>query len=250
MDITSVLIVLAAGFAGGFTNAVSAAGSLFTLPAFMFAGLTPAEANATNRIAILAQNFSSTLTFRQNGIAHDPYVFWLSAATVPGAMLGAWFSLQISDELFTKILSVVMVMFLIITITNPLKYKQQHHERTDLKYKLLGAVVYFFIGVYGGFIQAGTGFFLMAGCMLIHRFDILKTNYFKSVIMLIYTLAALAVFLWKGHVLWLHGLLMAAAMGAGAYVGVKWSIRAEEVWIKRVIVLLIIAMAAYLWFGK
>lgn len=251
MDVLGIIVILIAGFAGGFTNAVSAAGSMFSLPAFIFAGLTPAEANATNRIAILAQNFSSITTFRKSGVPHDNYVFWLSLATIPGAVVGAWFSLKISDEIFTKTLSLVMIVFLAITLANPLKSEAvKSRERTGNLYKLIGVVVYFFIGIYGGFIQAGSGFFIMAGCLLINRFDIVKTNYFKAVIMFTYTLAALSIFLWKGNVFWQHGLWMAAAMSAGSYVGVKWSIKANEVWIKRVIVFLIICMATYLWFLK
>ncbi|MBL7778631.1 MAG: sulfite exporter TauE/SafE family protein [Chitinophagales bacterium] len=251
MDVFGIIVILVAGFAGGFTNAVSAAGSLFTLPAFIFAGLTPAEANATNRIAILAQNFSSITTFRKSGVVHDNYVFWLSLATLPGALIGAWFSLKIPDELFTKILSVVMIVFLVITILNPLKSNANaSQERNGKWHKTIGVITYFFIGIYGGFIQAGSGFFIMAGCLLINRFDIVKTNYFKAVIMFSYTLAALTIFVWKGNVFWLHGILMAAAMSAGAYVGVKWSIKASEVWIKRVIIFLILCMSLYLWFLK
>lgn len=249
-DIISITVILIAGVLAGFINAVSAAGSLVSLPAFIFAGLSPAEANATNRVAILAQNASSAYTFYSKGIPADNYMWWLALASIPGAILGAWFSLKIPDWLFTKLLSGILVFFLIITIVNPLKNAVGSQPLLSNTRKAVGVFTYFIIGIYGGFIQAGTGFFLMAGCLLIHRFDIVKTNYYKAVIMFSYTLAAFAVFLANGRVIWAHGLLMAAGMSIGAYVGSRWVIQANEVWIKRVIVFLISSMAVYLWFFK
>ena len=111
-------------------------------------------------------------------------------------------------------------------------------------------MAYFFIGIYGGFIQAGTGFFLMATSLLLNRFEIVKTNYYKAVVMFMYTLAAFAVFVFKGNIFWLQGCIMGAAMGVGAFLGSRWTIVASDVWIKRVIAALIISMAAYLWFFK
>ena len=250
MEIGNILIILVAGIIGGFINAVSAAGSLITLPAFIFAGLTPGAANATNRVAIMAQNFSSAYAFRSKGIKADSYMLWLAAASIPGAVLGAWFSLKIPDAIFTKILSVVMVVFLIITLLNPLKNAGGEAERVEPKHKALGVFLYFLFGIYGGFIQAGTGFFLMSGTLLLHRFNIVKTNYYKAVIMFTYTVAAFLVFVFKGNIHWLEGILMGVGMSIGAFFGSRWTIDASAVWIRRVMVVLICSMAVYLWIFK
>lgn len=246
----NVMILLIAGFAGGFVNAVSAAGSLITLPAFIFAGLSPAQANATNRIAILIQNFSSVSAYRTKGIKTEPYMWWAALAAIPGAIAGAWFSLKIPDDMFTKILSVVMILFLVITLSNPLKNVTKQNERMSLGYKISGLVLFFLIGIYGGFIQAGTGFFIMAAGLLHHRFDLIKTNLYKALVMFTYTIAAVLMFMWKGDILWLQGIILALGMGAGAFSGVRWSMVVSEIWLKRVIVVIVSAMAIYLWFLK
>jgi hypothetical protein len=246
----NVMILLIAGFAGGFVNAVSAAGSLITLPAFIFAGLSPAQANATNRIAILIQNFSSVSAYRTKGIKTEPYMWWAALAAIPGAIAGAWFSLKIPDDMFTKILSVVMILFLVITLSNPLKNVTKQNERVSLGYKISGLVLFFLIGIYGGFIQAGTGFFIMAAGLLHHRFDLIKTNLYKALVMFTYTIAAVLMFMWKGDILWLQGIILALGMGAGAFSGVRWSMVVSEIWLKRVIVVIVSAMAIYLWFLK
>jgi len=246
----TVMILFLAGFAGGFVNALSAAGSLITLPAFIFAGLSPAQANATNRIAILVQNFSSVSAYRSKGIRTEAYMWWAAMAAIPGAVAGAWFSLQIPNEIFTKILSVIMVLFLLITLSNPLKNTTKQAARDNKTYKISGLFLFFITGVYGGFIQAGTGFFIMAIGLLHHRFDLIKTNLYKALIMFSYTIAAVLMFLWKGEIFWLHGFILAFGMGVGAFAGVRWSMVVSEVWLKRVIVVIVSAMAIYLWFLK
>ena len=113
----------------------------------------------------------------------DDYKWWLALACVPGAVIGSLFAVKIPEEIFNKILLGVMLFFLVITIINPLKAKRETEERIYLPYKIAGVVIYFFNGIYGGFIQAGSGFFLMAPMLLLHRFDINKTNYYKYILL-------------------------------------------------------------------
>jgi hypothetical protein len=68
--------------------------------------------------------------------------------------------------------------------------------------------------------------------------------------MFTYTIAAVLMFMWKGDILWLQGIILALGMGAGAFSGVRWSMVVSEIWLKRVIVVIVSAMAIYLWFLK
>lgn len=174
----------------------------------------------------------------------------LAAATVPGAILGAWFALKIPDAWFNKILSGVMLVFLVVAVVNPLKSAIGTKELVSRNRKIAGVILFFFIGIYGGFIQAGSGFFLMAGCLLLHKFDIVKTNYYKAIIMLTYTVAAFLVFLYKGDIQWGYGLLMSIGTSAGGYIGSRWSVTADEKWIKLIMVFIIGTLSVYLWFFK
>jgi uncharacterized membrane protein YfcA len=215
VEIIHILLLFIAGMAVAFINTLSAAGSLVSLSAFMFCGLSSVEANATNRIPIIFQSYFSAKGFESKGIPSDSYKWWLAAACVPGAIIGALFAVKIPAEVFNKILAGVMLLFLVITIINPLKTTGEQEERVALKHKITGLILYFFIGIYGGFIQAGSGFFLMAPALLLHRFGISKTNYYKVSITLVYTFAALAIFIWKGNINWYYGLVMSAGTSLG-----------------------------------
>lgn len=247
MEATNAILLFFAGMLVAFINTISAAGSLVSLTAFMFTGLSGNEANATNRIPIIFQSFFSVKGFESKGVTGDSYKWWLAFACVPGAVIGALFAVKIPAALFDNILLSVMVLFLILTIVNPLKTNTPDNERVSAPYKVAGLVLYFFVGVYGGFIQAGSGFFLMAPALLLHRFNLHKTNYYKVFITLIYSFAALAVFVWKGNINWSYGLVMSAGTSLGGWLTSRWSITVEERWLKRIMFALIILLAVYVW---
>ena len=62
--------------------------------------------------------------------------------------------------------------------------------------------LFFALGLYGGFIQAGIGIFLLAALVLGAGFNLVAANGVKNLIVLIVTAAALAVFVVNGQV---HG---------------------------------------------
>jgi len=250
VEIAYFFVIFFAGIAVAFINTISAAGSLISLSAFMFCGLSSVEANATNRIPIIFQSFFSAKGFESKGIKGDSYKWWLAAACVPGAVIGALWAVKIPAEVFNKILAAVMLFFLFVTLINPLKATGELNERLKAKHKIAGLLLYFFVGIYGGFIQAGSGFFLMAPALLLHRFNINKTNYYKVFITLVYTTAALAVFYWKGNINWFYGLVMSGGTSLGGWLTSRWSVTVEEVWMKRLMVSIILVLTVYVWFFK
>lgn len=250
MDIIQVLILFLAGIAVAFINTVSAAGSLVSLSALMFAGLSSVEANATNRIPIIFQSYFSAKGFESKGISGGNYKWWLAFACVPGAIIGAWLAIKIPAEIFNRILLGVMLLFLLIAIYNPLKQNAETEERISLKYKVVGVVLYFFVGIYGGFIQAGSGFFLMLPALLLHRFNIHKTNYYKVFITLIYSTAALGMFVWKGNINWYYGFIMSIGTSLGGWLTSRWSVHVNSSQMRLLIIALISFLTAYMWLYK
>jgi len=241
------MILLIFGVLAGFVNTVSAAGSLIAVPSLIFGGLPANDANATNRIGVWFQNVAAVYGFRSKGIKGDTYMWWLALATIPGAILGALFAVKIEAALLNKVLTILMVVFIFITLFNPLKQSQKIEPLLDTKYKIAGLFAYFFIGIYGGFIQAVRVFY--DGCWFANSsFYIVKTNYYKAFIMFIYTLAAIGIFLWKGNIPWAEGLLLATGMSLGGWIGSRWSVDASEEKIKWLMILVLSVFSVKLCF--
>ncbi len=246
MSIIDYIYLILAGLCAGFINVIAGGGSLITLPLMIFLGVPSVVANASNRVALLAQNIVSVSNFKKNNIISGKYPVYLGISALLGAILGAFIAVDIPEKLLNKILSIVMVLVAILILTTP-TFKIEQKERLDFKNKLVGVIVFFFIGIYGGFLHAGIGFIMILSLVKINRFSLLKTNAIKVTVALIYTISALAVFIWQDVVDWKVGLIVAIGSSTGGWLGSHFSIKKGDVWIKRILLVAIIIMAIKLW---
>lgn len=253
MDIWEILLLILVGFLAGVINVMAGGGSLLTMPLLIFMGLDSAMANGTNRIAILFQNATAITGFKSKGQSAGRYGIILGISALFGAILGSKIALEIPDGVFNKILAAVMVVVVVMTIINPalkLKEGEELIEKLDLKHKILGVIAIFFTGIYGGFIQAGTGLFIMAALSFINKYNLLKANVAKASIMFIYTLSALMIFALDGKINLLFGLSLALSMSAGAWWASRWSTGKGQKYIKWFMIISVIFMAIALWFKE
>ncbi|GAF04968.1 sulfite exporter TauE/SafE family protein [Saccharicrinis fermentans] len=246
MTILDYLLLVIAGVAAGFINVIAGGGSLITLPLMIFMGVPSVVANASNRVALLAQNIVSVSNFKKNKVISGGYPVYLGLSALLGAALGAYVAVDIPDKLLNRILSIVMVVVAILILTSP-NFKTDQEERLSFKNRLTGVIVFFFIGIYGGFLHAGIGFIMILSLVKINRFSLLKTNAVKVVVALIYTTSALAIFIWQDVIDWKIGLIVAIGSSVGGWLGSHLSIKKGDVWIKRILLIVIVLMAVKLW---
>lgn len=250
MDIWQIILVLVVGFIAGIINVMAGGGSLLTMPLLIFLGLDSTMANGTNRIAIIFQNATAIGGFKSKGLSPGSFGVFLGIAALGGAIIGSSIALQIPDGLFNKILAVVMILVVVMTLVNPsLKLKEGESLvlRLGAKHKALAIFALFLTGIYGGFIQAGTGLFIMAALSFINRYDLLQANVAKATIMFIYTLSAIAIFAFAGQVNLFYGLALAISMSMGAWWASRWSSGAGQKYIKWFMVIAVSVMAVSLW---
>src|SRR5690606_2204474 len=250
MELYHYPIIIAVGILSGFINTVAGGGSLITLPLLIFLFDLPGSvANATNRIAILAQSGLATAGFRSKGVAlPTPYIYYLAVAGIIGGFIGARLAIAISDQLFNRILAVIMVIIVVLTVRNNNQNIKVGTERLSITHQVIGAVAFVLIGIYGGFLQAGIGFVIIALFNGFHRFNLVVTNYIKVFLLLALTIVAVTVFALAGEIRWEYGILLAIGQGIGGWYSSRWSVAKGEKWIKRILVVMVIVMAIKLWF--
>ncbi len=248
MELTDIILVIAAGVVAGFLNVLAGGGSLITLPLLIFLGLPSTVANATNRIAIVGQNIFAVAGFKSKGVSTWPYSLYLGISALLGAIIGARFAVDIEDKLFNRILSIIMILIAIVIVVRPLKNSTRQEERLDLKHQVIGVISFFGVGIYGGFIQAGVGFIMIPLLTTINRFSLVKTNSAKVFVALTYSLAALAVFIVEDVLNWGVGLTLALGNAIGGWIGSRWSVAKGDIWIRRVLIVAIVGMSIKLWF--
>jgi len=249
VEIYEVPIVIAVGFLAAFLNTVGGGGSLFSVPILTFLGLPITSANATSRVAILFQNIFAATGFRSKGVELPlPYSIYLGLSAMIGGFIGSMLASRIQDEVFNKIFVGVMFLSVILIIFDPFKGSRTSEVYT-MKSQILGTFLFFFIGIYGGFVQAGVGFLVIAVLGLVNNMQLVKTNYVKVFSAIVYTVVSVIVFAYEGKIVWLTGFVLAIGHALGGWYASRWSVDKGEKWIKRVMVVSIIAMAIKLWFS-
>ncbi len=245
IDIGNFLILFAVGTLSGFMNVMAGGGSSLTLPALLFIGLDAAMANGTNRVGLLIQNLFAVLSFRKRQFHQTQRSLQLSLMTLPGAIIGAWVAAEkISDLWFKRILAVVLVFIVISMLFSSKKHSQGAIQEGQKNWLIYPAM--FGIGFYGGFIQVGVGFLLMAALYHILKLDLVYVNMHKVFIVFIYMIPALGVFILTGNVHWIFGICLAAGNAFGAWWGAHFAVKGGDTIIQYVLALAILIISAKL----
>ncbi len=244
-DLWKFVLLFAVGSIAGFINVNAGGGSTLTLPTLIFLGLDSALANGTNRIGILIQNLFAVTSFRKQNVYQFKESLKFSYITLPGSVIGALVSVRINDEWFQRILAIIM-LGIVISMFLP-QVKKNYQDVTSIaKNRWLIYIVLFFIGFYGGFIQVGVGFLLMAALYHILKISLVYVNMHKVFIIMIYTIPSLLVFSLTGNVNWGFGLSLAFGNALGGWWGAKASVKGGEKLIRYVLAFAIGLMAVKL----
>ena len=215
-------------------------GSSLTLPALIFLGLDSAVANGTNRLAIIIQNISAVRSFKQEDYHDFKTSFKLSLFTLPGAIIGAIAATNIDDLLFRKILGIIMIGIIISMV---IPRNKNVDESGNIKSKVPVYFAMIGIGFYGGFIQVGVGFLLMASLRYLMKLNLILVNMHKVFIVLIYTVPAFIIFIATDNVNWLMGIVLAAGNAIGGWWAAKFSVKKGEGFIKIILIIAVLIMA-------
>ena len=232
-----------AGIAAGFLNVMAGGGSLLTLPVLLLAGVPAPVANGTLRVSIVAQNLVAIGTFRRHGFKELKEALWLSLFACAGAVGGASLGVRISGPWFDRIVALTMVAVTVLIFRGK---KAQAAPALNPSRRWLGYAALVVAGAWGGFIQIGVGFLLMPALHRILGMDLVRVNMYKVVIVLPYTIPALAIFAWQSHILWMAGLALALGNSAGGWMGARLTVSRGEPLIRAVFLVAVAAMAVSL----
>lgn len=243
VSVVQLLAVLVSGLAAGFINVLAGGGSFLTLAALDFAGLDIAVANATNRVAVEVGAVTSTLGFRSKGVADFRFAMELALPGLAGSIIGALIASRLPGDVFRRVIAVAMIMMLFTLLFKSERWIRKADEALSRKRRVWTFVSFFFIGIYGGAIQAGVGFMLTAALVLLAGQDLVRTAFFKVFTVGVYTLGALAMFAIQGQVNWLMGAVLSVGNGIGAWSTSRLAVDRGEPLIRWVLIVMLAVLA-------
>tara|TARA_B100000579_G_scaffold303402_1_gene253243 strand:+ start:1776 stop:2516 length:741 start_codon:yes stop_codon:yes gene_type:complete len=245
MEISEILILLFCGLLSGAINTLAGGGSLITLPMMIFLGLPPTIANGTNRVQLIFQNIFAVYGFKTKGISNFKFSSYLSISALLGSIIGAYIAIDFNENDFKKLLSIIMILVMFSIL---LKNKRETLEINKIKNKWLSILIFFFIGIYGGFIHAGVGFFMILTLSKINYLKIAHSNSIKVFVALIFSTAAFLIFLYEGKVNWIYGINIGIGSALGGFFASRWSYNKSDKKFRYFLSLIILIMAIRLWF--
>lgn len=228
-------------------NVVAGGGSFLTLPLLIFLGLSPSEANGTNRVGIFLQNLFAVWSFQRHDLFDWPQIRWTVLPAVIGAPLGTWLALSLPDTTFQKLLAFLMVGITLWSVWNPSWEKFGTTIRWSGGLWTFSVLGFFLVGVYGGLVQAGVGFFILAVISVL-GYDLVRGNAVKVFTILVFTGVSLPLFAWNDKVDWLLGLVLAGGTVLGGLLGVKQTVLKGHQWLRHVVAIMAVVFAIRLWF--
>ncbi|MGA9573276.1 MAG: sulfite exporter TauE/SafE family protein [Lysobacterales bacterium] len=248
--ITTSLLLFVVGLIAGTLNVIAGGGSLLSLPVMIFLGLPPTVANGTNRVAILIQNIGASWSFHRRGLVSREWLILTVPPALAGAVLGTIAAVNIGELEFQRVLAVILVAAAAWQIWSPVKLQPDGNAALPQGARRWAFIAAFFlIGAYGGFIQAGIGFLLLAATSAA-GFNLIRGNALKVTVVLTFTPLALVLFAWNGKVDWAMGFALAAGNFLGGLAGVHLQILKGHKWVRGVVTAVIVIFAIRLLLGS
>jgi len=236
------------GFVAGFVNTLAGSGSLLTLPILILLGLPANVANGTNRVGVLLQNVVAVATFRQRGALDLSGSWKLVLPSVVGSVIGAELAVDLDEALLRRVIGALMLVLLAVMLFKPERWIAAQVARREPRL-LVEVPLFFLIGMYGGFIQISVGLFLLAGLVLGAGYNLVGANAMKNLIVLVFTAAALVVFVLNGQVQWMLGLLLGAGQAAGAWVAAHFAITRGADFVRWAVIVIVVLSTIALFAG-
>ena len=244
------VLLFTVGLVAGVVNVIAGGGSFLTVPLMIFLGLPATVANGTNRLAIITQNVGAVWTFQKKKLIAREWLLLGAPPSVLGAVLGTVAAVEIGDLAFQRVLALMMVALTAYTVWRPLPDVSDATGALPTGGRRLAFLLGFFlVGFYGGFIQAGVGFLVLAVTSA-GGLDLIRGNAVKVTLLLIFTPLTLVLFAANGKVDWAMAVWLAAGNYLGGLAGVHLQVLKGHAWVRNVVTAMIVVFAVKLLLGS
>ena len=245
MTLFEGLVLVVAGASAGFINALAGGGSAITIPILTeLVGIN--TANGTNRIAIFLANLTAIAGYQKGEAVPWRRVSVLVVPAVIGAAAGAWLSTVTPPDVLRRVFAGVLLLVAASVLVRPSRWLE---DRESVLHEPWRSVIFLGIGFYGGFVQAGVGFVLLAGLVLGAGMNLVNGNAAKVVLIAAYLPIAIILFARASQVDLALGAVLAVGQMSGAWAGSRLAVLKGAAWIRWVLVIAALIAAVRLALG-
>lgn len=221
MDWLVVLTFVISIFAGLLSGVSGGGGGFITMPYYIFIGLPPAEALATNKLGGIGNSFGALTAFKGKGLVNKKLTVPFMVITLLCALASAWLIPQINAALFQKTIGVILLLLIPSLFIN--REALQPGERSKA-WMVAGFIAYTFFSFMQTLFGAGLGAILVIVLMLLFGLSTLEANATKRVAQSVQSVLLFILLGLQGLVVWTHGIAGLVGAGIGTHIGSKIAI--------------------------
>lgn len=245
MDI-SLIIMLLAGFFGGFIGAQVGSGAMITLPALLFLGLEPALAIGTNILSAWLINVTAAARYWKSKKLDLRRVIPLSVIAFGGSIIGSQITLAIDKDILSKMVAFLFLALIFLFFVRP--RASLRTKKITKKTLIIACVLAFFLGIYGGFFSVGVTTFFIFLFIFFFSKDLLQAVASAVFVAAVFLVGAVLVFVLEDNIDYSLAVPLAASSIVGAYIGANTALEFGNKWLKFFLVAMIIALVVKLLF--
>ena len=247
MPLERSLILVAVFFLTSVISVVTGSTSLITVPVMIAVGVEPHVAVATNMMALIFMSAGGSLPFARKGVIERRLLPVSIVLTVIGSGVGALLSLRIPTGALQLTIAIAMIAVAVFSLAR--RESGTAQRSVSSARRATGYVAMFVLAVYGGFFSGGYVTMLTAAFVLFFGLTFLQAVATTKVVNVFSSAVATVVFAWHGVVDYKLGLALGLTMFLGAVIGGHVAMRLPAVWLRRVFLVAVVALAAKMLFA-
>ena len=245
----TILLVLAAGLAAGWVDAVVGGGGLIQLPALLLVpGIAPVQALATNKMGSIFGTTTSAVTYYRRASPDLKTALPMAAIALAGSFAGAIVATLLPSAVFKPVILAALVAVALFTAFRPTAGELTRLRHQGRRHYVLAGAIGLAIGFYDGLIGPGTGSFLIIAMVVFLGYNFLAASAKAKIVNMATNFGALVFFLPSGHLLWGLGLLLGMANMVGGYLGARTAIGRGARFVRIVFLVVVAALIVRLGF--
>lgn len=238
----AIAALFAVALLAGVVDAIGGGGGLLTVPALLTAGLPPHLVLGTNKGASVFGSGAALWRFTRAGLVDGARARWLFPLGAVGSLAGAALLLTLDPGVLRPLALVLLLVAGVAVATARPREQAAPATHPALKAGALALTV----GAWDGFFGPGTGTFLIVGFVALLHLGLRSASANAKVVNFASNLAAVALFAWRGTILWEVSLPMAAGQFLGGTLGAHLAVKGGDTLVRRVVLVVVVALVAKL----
>lgn len=239
IEILALLITVA--FLAGYIDAIAGGGGLLTIPTLMFAGLSPIQAIATNKLQACFGSFSASRFYVRAGLVSPKSMRWAIFIAAISAAAGAFAIQWVATDTLLVVMPFVFIAVALFLISVPTVGKTTQPAFVSARTMNQTAVPV--VSFYDGFLGPGTGTFFTLSYAQLRGLDLVTATAHGKVLNFTTNIISVLIFFMAGHIVLVVGLSMAVAQIVGAHLGAAAAIQRGVGFIRGLTVIICLTMS-------